>query len=475
MVPNVDTGSDKMARITVKGVSEIRGPLLVVEGVSGIQMGEYLEVKIHDNQIRKGRVLAIEEERVIILLYQGTYEIDKDNIETQFFGRTMQLFVSESMIGRTFNSLGEPLDGLPAVYSDKFLDVNGAPINPTSRVYPKNFIETGISAIDLMNTIVRGQKLPIFTGAGLPSNRVIGQIVRHARIAEEDKDENFAIVFGAMGLTMDDYIYFQRLFKETGTLDKVVMFANLASDSAAERLLTPRVALTASEYLAFEKDYHVFTILSDITNYCQALREVSVALETVPARKGFPGYMYSDLASLYERSGIIESSNGSITLLANLTMPNDDITHPIPDLTGYITEGQIILDRSLHSSGIYPPIDVLGSLSRLMKDGIGEGYTRKDHPSLSDQLYSAYAIGLDKRKLAEVIGKKELNRIDQVYLEFSEKFEELFISQGDAQRTMQESLELGWSLLSLLPVSELTKMSSEAIEKHLFNRVEKDK
>ncbi|MCK4972534.1 MAG: V-type ATP synthase subunit B, partial [Candidatus Heimdallarchaeota archaeon] len=248
-----------------------------------------------------------------------------------------------------------------------------------------------------------------------------------------------------------------------------------ASDSAAERLLTPRVALTTSEYLAFEKNYHVFTILSDITNYCQALREVSVALETVPARKGFPGYMYSDLASLYERSGIIEGSNGSITLLANLTMPNDDITHPIPDLTGYITEGQIILDRSLHSNGIYPPIDVLGSLSRLMKDGIGEGFTRKDHPDLSNQLYASYAEGLDKRKLAEVIGKKELNRIDQIYLEFSEKFEELFINQGDAPRTMQESLELGWSLLSLLPVSELTKLSSEEIEKHLLNRVEKDK
>ncbi len=455
-----------MARITVKGVAEIRGPLIIIEGISGIQMGEYLEVRLNEQSTRKGRVLAIEEEKVIILLYQGTYEIEKDEIETEFFGRTMQLFVSEDMIGRTFNSLGEPLDGLPAIYSDEFRDVNGAPINPTSRIYPRNYIETGISSIDLMNTLVRGQKIPIFTGAGLPNNQLIGQIIKQARIAEEIEGEKFAIVFGAMGLTMDDYIYFQRLFKETGTLDKVVMFTNLASDSAAEGLLTPKVALTTAEYLAFDCDYHVLAILSDITNYCQALREVSVALETVPARKGFPGYMYSDLASIYERSGIMEGSKGSVTLIANLTMPNDDITHPVPDLTGYITEGQIILDRSLHNRSIYPPIDVLESLSRLMKDGIGEGSTREDHPSLSNQLYSAYAEGLDKRKLAEVIGRKELNRRDQIFLDFADKFEEIMVNQGDVHRTMEDSLDKGWKLLTLLPKVELTKVSESEMTKY---------
>jgi len=456
-----------MARITVRGVSEIRGPLIVIEGVSGIQMGEYLEVKLENKPPRKGRVLAIEEERVIVLLYQGTYEIEKDEIETEFYGRTMQLFVSENMIGRVFDSLGEPLDGLPSIYSEDFRDVNGSPINPTSRIYPRDYIETGISTIDIMNTLVRGQKLPIFTGAGLPNNRLIGQIVRQARIADQDGSEKFAIVFGAMGLTMDDYIYFQRLFKETGTLNKVVMFSNLASDSAAERLLTPRVALTTAEYLAFDKDYQVLVILSDITNYCQALREISVALETVPSRKGFPGYMYSDLASIYERAGIVENSEGSITLLANLTMPNDDITHPIPDLTGYITEGQIILDRSMHNRGIYPPIDVLGSLSRLMKDGIGDGFTRKDHPSLSDQLYASYAEGLDKRQLAEVIGRKELNHLDQILLSFADKFEETFVNQGNDHRTIEESLTLGWSLLSELPETELTKISDDLIKTYM--------
>jgi V/A-type H+-transporting ATPase subunit B len=457
-----------MARITVKGVSEITGPLIILEGVSGIQMGEYLEVHLDNQTSRKGRVLAIEEEKVIVLLYQGTYEIEKDNIETEFTGRTMQLFVSESMIGRIFNSLGEPLDGLPSIYSEDFRDVNGAPINPTSRVYPRNYIETGISTIDVMNTLVRGQKLPIFTGAGLPNNQLIGQIVRQARIADESGDDKFAIVFGAMGLTMDDYIYFQRLFKETGTLNKVVMFTNLASDSAAERLLTPKVALTTAEYLAFDKGYHVLVILSDITNYCQALREISVALETVPARKGFPGYMYSDLAAMYERAGIVEDTgSGSITLLANLSVPNDDITHPIPDLTGYITEGQIVLDRALHNKGVFPPIDVLGSLSRLMKDGIGEGFTRKDHPSLSDQLYASYALGLDKRQLAEVIGKKELNRLDQILLEFADLFEDQFVNQSNEHRTIEESLELGWSLLSNLPEGELTKISEELITTYM--------
>ena len=456
-----------MARITVKGVSEIRGPLIVIENVSGIHMGEYLEVKLKGKPSRKGRVLAIEEERVIILLYQGTYEVEKDEIVTEFFGRTMQLFVSEDMIGRIFNSLGEPLDGLPSIYSDEYRDINGSPINPTSRIYPRDYIETGISSIDSMNTLVRGQKLPIFTGAGLPNNHLIGQIVKQARIAEIDGNEKFAIVFGAMGLTMDDYIYFQRLFEETGTLNKVVMFTNLASDSAAERLLTPRVALTTAEYLAFDKNYHVLVILSDITNYCQALREISVSLETVPSRKGFPGYMYSDLASIYERAGIIEDSEGSITLIANLTMPNDDITHPIADLTGYITEGQILLDRSMHNRGIYPPIDVLGSLSRLMKDGIGEGFTRKDHPSLSNQLYASYAEGLDKRKLAEVIGKKELNRLDQILYEFADKFEEIYVNQGDTYRSIEESLNLGWSLLSNLPETELTKVSRDLITEHI--------
>ncbi len=463
-----------MARITVRGVSEIRGPLIVVEGVSGIQMGEYLEVNLDDGTSRKGRVLAIEKERVIILLYQGTYEIDKDKIETEFSGRTMQLFVSESMIGRFFNSLGEPQDGLPSIYSDDYRDVNGSPINPTSRIYPRNYIETGISTIDIMNTLVRGQKLPIFTGAGLPNNHLIGQIIRQAKITKQDENEKFAIVFGAMGLTMDDYIFFQRLFKETGTLNKVIMFTNLASDSAAERLLTPRVALTTAEFLAFDKDYHVLVILSDITNYCQALREISVALETVPSRKGFPGYMYSDLASIYERAGIVEGSDGSITMLANLTMPNDDITHPIADLTGYITEGQIILDRSMHNRGIYPPIDVLGSLSRLMKDGIGDGFTRVDHPSLSDQLYASYAEGLDKGKLAEIIGKNELNRRDQILLDFSDKFEEVFVNQGDDYRTIEESLTMGWTLLSILPESELHRVSEELIKIYLVDKEEKD-
>ncbi|MHA1221816.1 MAG: V-type ATP synthase subunit B [Candidatus Heimdallarchaeaceae archaeon] len=456
-----------MSRITLKGVAEIKGPLIVIEGISDIQMGEYVEIAVDEETLRKGRVLAIEGERVIILVYQGTYEIEKEKIETTFFGRTMKLFVSEDMIGRTFNSLGEPLDGLPPIYSKEFRDINGSPINPTARRYPKDYIETGISSIDCMNTLVRGQKLPIFTGAGLPNNRLIGQIVRQSKIAQKSKEEKFVIIFGAMGLTVDDFIYFERLFKETGSINKVIMFANLASDSASERILTPRVALTAAEYLAFDSEYQVLVILSDMTNYCQALREVSIALETVPSRKGFPGYMYSDLASIYERSGIVEGSNGSITLLANLTMPNDDITHPIPDLTGYITEGQIILDRALHNKGIYPPIDVLSSLSRLMKDGIGEGYTRKDHPSLSNQLYASYAEGLDKRKLADIIGRKELNRLDQIYLDFADKFEEVYLNQGDERRSIEETLNLGWSILSILPETELTKVSKKEINNYL--------
>ncbi|MHA1687422.1 MAG: V-type ATP synthase subunit B [Candidatus Heimdallarchaeaceae archaeon] len=456
-----------MQRIVVKGVSEIRGPLIILEGLKNIQIGEYVEVHPVAGTARKGKVLAIEEDRVIVLLYQGTYDLEKDTVETEFYGRTMKLFVSEHMIGRIFDSVGRPIDDLPPIYSEYFLDINGSPINPVGRVYPRNFIELGISSIDVMNTIVRGQKIPIFTGAGLPNNELIGQIIRQAHIIEEEEKEKFAIVVAFIGITHDDYIFFQRLFQETGTMNKVVMFVNLASDSSAERLITPRLALTTAEFLAYEKGYHVLAILSDITNYCQALREVAISLGTTPSRKGYPGYMYSDLASLYERSGIVSKSSGSITLIANVTMPNDDITHPIPDLTGYITEGQIILDRSLHNKGIYPPIDVLGSLSRLMKDGIGKDSTREDHAALSNQLYAAYAEGLDKRQLAEVIGKKELSNLDQIYLEFADKFEEIFINQGDTHRSIFESLDLGWKLLSMLPESELTSVPQELLDKYL--------
>lgn len=456
-----------MQRIVVKGVSEVRGPLIVLEGLTNIQLGEYVVVHLPEGSTRTGRVLAIEEDKVIILIYQGTYDLEKDAVETEFFGRTMKIFVSEHMIGRIFDSVGKPLDDLPPIYSDYFMDINGAPINPVGRVYPRNFIELGISAIDVMNTIVRGQKIPIFTGAGLPNNELIGQIIKQAHIIEEGEKEKFAIVVAFMGITHDDYLYFQRMFQETGAINKVVMFVNFASDSSAERLITPRLALTTAEYLAYEKDYHVLAVLSDITNYCQALREVAISLGTTPSRKGYPGYMYSDLASLYERSGVVSRSKGSITLLANVTMPNDDITHPIPDLTGYITEGQIILSRSLYNRGIYPPIDVLSSLSRLMKDGIGKGATREDHSALSNQLYAAYATGLDKRQLAEVIGRKELSSLDQLYLDFADKFEAMFINQGDTHRSIFESLDLGWELLKMLPRYELTAIPEEMLERYL--------
>ena len=451
------------------GVARVEGPIVVVEDVHGVGYDEMAEVIDSRGRIRRGRVLEVGEGVAVVEVFAGTTGLSIEETHVRFLGQPMRLPVSTEMLGRVFDGMGVPIDGNPEPLAERLADINGEPINPTARVYPRDTIQTGISALDGMNTLVLGQKLPIFSGAGLPHDRLAAQIVRQATIAagSESAGEQFVIVFAAMGIKHDVAQFFRTSFATSGALTRVAMFLNLADDPPIERLVTPRVALTLAEFLAFEKHMHVLVVLTDMTNYCEALRQISNIRGEVPSRKGYPGYLYSDLASIYERTGRIEGSRGSITQLPILTMPNDDITHPVPDLTGYITEGQIVVSRELFQRNIYPPVNVLPSLSRLMKDGIGEGHTRADHAHVSAQLYASYAHVQDVRSLASVIGEEELTSVDQRYLEFGEAFERGFLAQGmNESRTVEETLDIGWRTLSILPREELTRISPKEIEQY---------
>lgn len=446
------------------GLSEINGPLVALDHVSGISYDEMAEIKLDDGTRRLARVVEVEKDRAVLQVFEGTKGLSLVNTTTSFQGKPMELALSTEMLGRIFSGAGKPIDGLGDIFPEKYRDINGSPLNPVSRTYPRNYINTGISSIDALTTLIRGQKLPIFSGSGLSHNKLAVQIVRQAKIADEN-GQDFAIVFGAMGVKNDVADYFKRCFEETGVLQRVAMFLNLSNDPIIERILTPRCALTCAEYLAFEHDMHILVILTDMTSYAEALREFSSSKGEIPGRKGYPGYLYSDLASIYERAGIVKGAKGSVTQIPILTMPNDDITHPVPDLTGYITEGQIVLDRNLDQTGVYPAVSILPSLSRLMKDGIGEGYTREDHQMVSNQLFAAYAKVQDARSLASVIGEEELSNNDKAYLNFGTLFEKHFIDQGfDVNRTIDETLDLGWSLLSTLPKSELDRVDEEHLE-----------
>jgi V/A-type H+-transporting ATPase subunit B len=446
-------------------ITEIRGPLLIVDGVSRVAYDEIVEVELSDGERRRGRVLEVVGNTSVVQVFEGTTGISTTSARVRFLGRTLEMPVSADMLGRTFDALGKPIDGGPDIIADEKYDINGAPINPAVRAYPEDFIQTGVSAIDGMNTLVRGQKLPIFSGTGLPHNELAAQIARQATVRGEE--EEFSVVFAAIGVKYDDYIFFRKFFEETGALKRVAMFVNLADEPAMLRLVAPRSALTLAEYLAYENDMHVLVILTDMTNYAEALREISAAREEVPGRQGYPGYMYSDLASIYERAGRVHGRKGSITQMPILTMPNDDITHPIPDLTGYITEGQIVLSRELYNRNIYPPINVLMSLSRLMKEGIGAGKTREDHAQVSDQLYAAYSRGVELRGLAAVIGEESLSETERKFLRFADLFETRFLSQGIREnRTIEQTLDLAWDILAELPEDELTNIREEMIKKY---------
>ncbi|XMB73218.1 V-type ATP synthase subunit B [Mycoplasmatota bacterium WC30] len=447
------------------GLKEINGPLIFIDNVRNIGFEEVVEIKLNNGEIRHGRVVEIQGDLAAVLVFEGTKGLSLSNTTTKFLGHPMEFGLSEDVLGRIFNGIGKPIDGLGQIFVEKSYDINGLPLNPVSREYPRNYINTGISSIDGLTTLIRGQKLPIFSGAGLPHNELAVQIVRQAKIAEA-KNESFGVVFAAMGVKNDVADYFKRSFEESGVLEKVVMFLNLSNDPIIERLITPRCALTTAEYLAYTHDMHILVILTDMTSYCEALREFSSSKGEIPGRKGYPGYLYSELASLYERAGIVKHSKGSVTQIPILTMPNDDITHPIPDLTGYITEGQIVLSRDLHQKGIYPPVGVLPSLSRLMKDGIGKGYTRDDHQDLMNQLYASYARVMDARSLASVIGEDELSTIDKKYIQFGNLFEKYYLSQGNSiSRTIEDTLDLGWELLSVLPKSELDRVDEKLVDK----------
>ena len=447
----------------------MQGSLIVLDGVRNVAYDELAEISLADGSRRYGRVIQIDGERVVLQVFEGTSGIDMENVNTSFTGHPILMPLSREVLGRVFNGSGKPIDGLGEVFTEESKDINGSAINPVSRQYPKSCILTGISAIDATSTLIRGQKLPIFSGAGMSHNELAAQIVHQAKVIGENED--FAIVFCAMGVKNDTAEYFIRSFEESGAIGRVAMFLNMASDPIIERILAPRCALTAAEFLAFKHGYHVLVIMTDMTSYCEALREFSSSKGEIPSRKGFPSYMYSDLASLYERAGMIRGLTGSVTQVPILTMPNDDISHPIPDLTGYITEGQIVLSRELDQKGIYPPIGVLPSLSRLMKDGIGEGFTREDHPDLSNQLFASYSAVADARSLASVIGEDELSNIDKKYLDFGKKFEQSFISQGENDdRSLNETLDLGWELLSMLPKSELSRVSEKYLEKYYIEK-----
>lgn len=451
------------------GVKEINGSLIVLDGVKGVSNEEIVDIRLENGSLRQGRVVQIEGERIVVQVFEGTRNISLVNTKTRLTGHPMEQPLSPEIIGRVLDGAGRPIDGLGDIFPEKKANINGTPINPVSRIYPTDYINTGISTIDTLTTLIRGQKLPIFSGSGMKHNDLAVQIVRQAKIRGANS-KNFGVVFAAMGVQKDVAEYFRKSFEESGVLSKVVMLLNLSSDPIIERTLTPRCALTIAEYLAFELDMHILVIMTDMTSYCEALREFSSSKGEIPGRKGYPGYLYSDLASLYERAGMIKGKSGSVTQIPILTMPNDDITHPIPDLTGYITEGQITLDRNLQGQGIYPPVSILPSLSRLMKDGIGEGFTRADHQPLANQLFASYAKVIDARSLASVIGEEELSPIDKQYIKFGKLFEERFVNQRfDENRSIEESLNLGWELISTLPKSELDRIDDQLLDKFYQN------
>ncbi|HOX39036.1 MAG TPA: V-type ATP synthase subunit B [Candidatus Brocadiia bacterium] len=446
-------------------IKEIAGPLLLVQDVRGISYGEIAELRLPNGQTRQARVLEVQEDNALVQVFEGTDGIATSGTKIRFLGRGQEFGVSPDIMGRVFDGFGRPIDDGPEIIPDKRLNINGNPINPFARDYPNEFIQTGISTIDVMNTLVRGQKLPIFSASGLPHSRLAAQIARQARVLKTG--DRFAVVFAAMGITFEEANFFIEDFRRTGALQRAVLFINLADDPPIERIATPRMALTAAEYLAYELDIHVLIILTDMTNYCEALREISAARKEVPGRRGYPGYMYTDLSTIYERAGRIQGRNGSITQFPILTMPEDDKTHPIPDLTGYITEGQIILDRSINAKGIYPPVDVLPSLSRLKDKGIGQGKTRADHAGVMNQLYAAYARGKEAEELAVVLGEGALTPTDLLFMKFAGAFEQQFVRQGeDENRSIEQSLDLGWKLLGILPRSELKRVRDEYIEKY---------
>lgn len=446
-------------------IAEVVGPLVLVEDVAGVKYDELVELELKNGEVRRGKVLEVSEDTALVQLFEGASGVDVQESRVRFLGKGIELGVSLDLLGRVFDGLGHPIDKGPAIIPEKRLDINGSPINPYARAYPSEFIQTGISAIDGLNTLVRGQKLPIFSGSGLPHPQIAAQIARQAKVL--GTGESFAVVFGAMGITFEEANYFITDFRQTGAIERTVMFINLADDPAVERIATPRMAFTAAEYLAFEKGMHVLIILTDMTNYCEALREISAARKEVPGRRGYPGYMYTDLSTMYERAGRIEGKEGSVTQIPILTMPEDDKTHPIPDLTGYITEGQIILSRVLHRKGIYPPIDVLPSLSRLKDKGIGEGKTREDHSDVFNQLFAAYARGKEAQELAVILGEAALTAVDKLYYQFADEFEARYVAQDESEnRTIFETLDLGWELLSKLPRTELKRIRPEYLDKY---------
>ena len=447
-------------------IHEISGPLMVVEQVEGVTYDELAEIELTDGSTRRCKVLEVNGDKAVVQLFESSAGINLRDSKIRFLGHPLQLAVSGDMLGRVFNGMGEPIDGGPDILPEKYLDINGLPMNPAARDYPNEFIQTGISTIDGLNTLVRGQKLPIFSGSGLPHAQLAAQIARQAKVL--GGESNFAVVFAAIGITFEESEYFVNEFKRTGAIDRTVLFTNLANDPAVERISTPRMALTAAEYLAFEKGMHVLVILTDITNYAEALREVSAAKKEVPGRRGYPGYLYTDLATMYERAGRRLGNPGSITMIPILTMPENDKTHPIPDLTGYITEGQIILSQELFRKGINPPVDVLPSLSRLKDKGIGVGKTREDHAGTMNQLFAAYASGKEAKELMSILGEAALSETDLLYAKFADEFEKRYVSQGnETNRTIEETLNLGWELLSILPVGELKRIKQEHIEKYL--------
>ncbi len=449
-----------------KSIANISGPLLLVEGVEGVKYEELVDIKLDNGSIRSGKVLEVDRDKALVQVFEGTSGIDSRNTRISFLGKGIQMYVSPDILGKVFNGLGKPKTEKDKIIPEKSLDINGAPINPFARDYPNEFIQTGLSAIDGLNTLVRGQKLPIFSGSGLPHNRIAAQIARQAMVLTEK--EEFAVVFIAIGITFEESEYFISDFRKTGAIGRSVLVLNLANDPAIERIATPRVGLTCAEYLAFEKDMHVLVILTDMTNYCEALKEVSAARKEIPGRRGYPGYLYTDLATIYERAGRIKGKKGSITQIPILTMPEDDKTHPIPDLTGYITEGQIILSRSLYKKKLSPPIDVLPSLSRLKDKGIGQGKTREDHMDMFNQLYAAYARGKEVEELAVILGEAALTDMDKLYLRFAERFEKEYISQGEHEnRSIDRTLDLGWKLLTIFPREELKRIRTEYLDTYL--------
>ena len=449
-----------------KTIRQVANPLMVVEGVEGVTFDELVEIELPSGEKRRGKVLEVNGSKAVVQLFELAQGINLANSKVRFLGHPLELAVSEDMLGRVFNGMGQPIDGGPDILAEAHLDINGLPMNPAARAYPAEFIQTGVSAIDGLNTLVRGQKLPIFSGSGLPHAQLAAQIARQAKVLGDN--ETFAVVFAAIGITFEESEFFIRDFRATGAIDRTVVFSNLANDPAVERIATPRMALTCAEYLAFEKGMQVLVILTDITNYAEALREVSAAKKEVPGRRGYPGYMYSDLATLYERAGRRQGKNGSITMIPILTMPEDDKTHPIPDLTGYITEGQIILSRELYRKGLVPPVDVLPSLSRLKDKGIGEGKTREDHAGTMNQLFAAYSRGKDAKELMTILGESALSEDDRQFAKFADAFEQTYVSQGNTtDRSILETLEIGWNLLKMLPRSELKRIKPEMIDKYM--------